>query len=510
MQSSLNQMVSRLMTTTLDNSHTVSEDLDDSVEDMSHHKYESPLSSRYASEEMNYNFSDFKKFSTWRKLWIILAKAQKELGIDITEQQIKEMEQNCENIDFEFVAEEEKKTRHDVMAHLNEFASKCPNAAKIIHLGATSCFVGDNTDLILMRDAFSIILPKLSRCIHRLSNFAQQYNYLPTLGFTHFQPAQMTTVGKRATLWIYDLIIAMRNMEKAKDSLAFRGCKGTTGTQASFLQIFNSDESKVKQLDQLVTEMAGFKKSYPVTGQTYSRLVDAEVLTSLSLLGAGVHKICTDIRLLANRKEIEEPFESTQIGSSAMPYKRNPMRSERCCSLARHLMTLVTDALNTASTQWLERTLDDSANRRISLPEAFLTADIVLNTLQNVTEGIVVYPAIINKHIREELPFMATENIIVAMVKSGGNRQVCHEKIRVLSQEAAEQVKRYGKNNDLIDRIKNEPYFRPIKDQIDTLMDPKTFIGRAPNQVLEFIQQEVTPVLQPYKQYLEGQAYLNI
>jgi len=299
-------------------------------------------------------------------------------------------------------------------------------------------------------------------------------------------------------------------MERTRDNLSFRGCKGTTGTQASFLQIFNGDETKVKQLDQLVTQMAGFQKAYPVTGQTYSRLVDAEVLTSLSLLGAGVHKICTDIRLLANRKEIEEPFESTQIGSSAMPYKRNPMRSERCCSLARHLMTLVTDALNTASTQWLERTLDDSANRRISLPEAFLTADIVLTTLQNVTEGIVVYPAIINKHIREELPFMATENIIVAMVKSGGNRQVCHEKIRVLSHEAAEQVKRYGKNNDLIDRIKNEPYFRPIKDQIDSLMDPKTFIGRAPNQVLEFIEHEVNPVLLPYKSHLEGQAHLNI
>jgi adenylosuccinate lyase len=365
------------LTTTSCGNHTISDLMDESsVTEMSQNRYQSPLSSRYASEEMNYNFSDFKKFSMWRKLWIILAKAQKELGIDISDQQIHEMEQNCENIDFEFVAEEEKKTRHDVMAHLNEFASKCPNAAKIIHLGATSCFVGDNTDLILMKDAFNIILPKLCRCVHRLANFAQQYNYLPTLGFTHFQPASMTTVGKRATLWIYDLLIALKNMERTRDNLSFRGCKGTTGTQASFLQIFNGDETKVKQLDQLVTQMAGFQKAYPVTGQTYSRLVDAEVLTSLSLLGAGVHKICTDIRLLANRKEIEEPFESTQIGSSAMPYKRNPMRSERCCSLARHLMTLVTDALNTASTQWLERTLDDSANRRISLPEAFLTAGI--------------------------------------------------------------------------------------------------------------------------------------
>lgn len=388
------------LTTSICTNYTI-RDLDESDLDMSHNKYQSPLSTRYASEEMNYNFSDFKKFSTWRKLWIILAQSQKELGLEITDQQIREMEENYENIDFEFVAEEEKKTRHDVMAHLNEFASRCPNAAKIIHLGATSCFVGDNTDLIAIRDAFDIILPKIARCVQRLSNFAKQYNYLPTLGFTHFQPAQMVTVGKRATLWIYDLLIAMRNMEKTRDALCFRGCKGTTGTQASFLQLFNGDENKVKQLDALVTEKAGFKKAFSVTGQTYSRLVDAEVLMSLSLLGAGVHKICTDIRLLANRKEIEEPFESTQIGSSAMPYKRNPMRSERCCSLARHLMTLVTDALNTASTQWLERTLDDSANRRICLPEAFLTADIVLNTLQNVTEGIVVYPAIINKHIRE-------------------------------------------------------------------------------------------------------------
>lgn len=320
----------------------------------------------------------------------------------------------------------------------------------------------------------------------------------------------MVTVGKRACLWINDLIISLKNMERARDNLAFRGCKGTTGTQASFMQLFNGDEEKVKKLDQRVTEIAGFRKSYPVTGQTYSRLVDAEVLMSMSLLGSAVHKICTDIRLLANRKEIEEPFESTQIGSSAMPYKRNPMRSERCCSLARHLITLSQDAFNTAATQWLERTLDDSANRRISLAEAFLTADIILNTLQNIFEGTVVYPAVINKHIREELPFMATENIIVAMVQKGGNRQECHEKIRVLSQEAAGQVKRLGLNNDLIERVKKDNYFAPIHHEIDSLLDPTTFIGRAPNQVLEYLRDEVAPVLAPYKSYLDGKAEISV
>lgn len=473
-------------------------------------RYQTPLSARYASEEMNFNFSDVKKFTTWRRLWIILAKAEKELGINISDLQIQEMESNYDNIDFEFALEEEKKTRHDVMAHVIEFGHKCPNAAKIIHLGATSCFVGDNTDLICIRDGFDILLPKMARCIDRISKFAEQYHYLPTLGFTHFQPAQMVTVGKRACLWIQDLLIVLRNMEKAKDNLAFRGCKGTTGTQASFMQLFKGDEEKVKKLDQRVTEMAGFRNSYPVTGQTYSRLVDAEVLMSLSLLGSSVHKICTDIRLLANRKEIEEPFESTQIGSSAMPYKRNPMRSERCCSLARHLITLSSNAFNTAAVQWLERTLDDSANRRISIAEAFLTADIILNTMQNIFEGTVVYPAVINKHIKEELPFMATENIIVAIVEKGGNRQDCHEKIRVLSQQAVEQVKRLGQPNDLLDRIRKDPYFSPIHEELDSLLDPKTFIGRAPNQVLEFLKNEVHPILNRYKTYLDSKAVVNV
>ncbi|RWS15170.1 adenylosuccinate lyase-like protein [Dinothrombium tinctorium] len=472
--------------------------------------YQTPLSSRYASEEMSYNFSESKKFSTWRRLWLFLAKAEKELGLNITDEQIEEMQQNLNTIDFEFVTEEEKRTRHDVMAHVHEFALRCPKAASVIHLGATSCFVGDNTDLICIRDAFDILLPKVARCINRLSDFAVQYRSLPTLGFTHMQPAQLVTVGKRACLWINDLLMDLKNMERARNELRFRGCKGTTGTQASFLQLFDGNEEKVKRLDELVTSYAGFKKNYLVCGQTYSRKVDADCLAVLASLGASVHKVCTDIRLLATMKEIEEPFESTQIGSSAMPYKRNPMRSERCCSLSRHLIALAANAFNTASVQWMERTLDDSANRRITLPEAFLTADIVLNTLQNITEGLVVYPAVINRHIMQELPFMASENIIVAIVKKGGNRQECHEIIRVLSHEAALEVKQKGLDNDLISRIKNHEYFAPIKDEIDSLLNADTFVGRAPNQVLEFIEAEVKPALEPYASQLRGKAEVNV
>ncbi|XP_076739679.1 adenylosuccinate lyase-like [Maylandia zebra] len=370
------------------------------------------------------------------------------------------MESHAEDIDFAMAAEEERKLRHDVMAHVHTFAHCCPTAAPIIHLGATSCYVGDNTDLIALRDGFNILLPKLARVIDRLANFAEEYADLPTLGFTHFQPAQLTTVGKRACLWLQDLVMDVRNLERARDDLRSRGVKGTTGTQASFLQLFKGDHDKVEELDKMVTEMAGFKKAYLVTGH-----------------------ICTDICLLANLKEIEEPFEKEQIGSSAMPYKRNPMRAERCCSLARHLIALMADPLQTASVQWLERTLDDSANRRISLPESFLTADIILSTLQNITEGLVVYPKVIKRHIHHELLFMATENIIMAIVKAGGNRQECHEKIRVLSQEAAAVVKLEGGDNDLLARIQRDPYFAPILGQLDALLDPKTFIGRAPQQV---------------------------
>uniref|UniRef100_A0AAX7UW52 Adenylosuccinate lyase n=1 Tax=Astatotilapia calliptera TaxID=8154 RepID=A0AAX7UW52_ASTCA len=382
------------------------------------------------------------------------------LGLPITDAQIAEMESHAEDIDFE----EERKLRHDVMAHVHTFAHCCPTAAPIIHLGATSCYVGDNTDLIALRDGFNILLSKLARVIDRLANFAEEYADLPTLGFTHFQPAQLTTVGKRACLWLQDLVMDVRNLERARDDLRSRGVKGTTGTQASFLQLFKGDHDKVEELDKMVTEM-----------------------------------ICTDIRLLANLKEIEEPFEKEQIGSSAMPYKRNPMRAERCCSLARHLIALVADPLQTASGQWLERTLDDSANRRISLPESFLTADIILSMLQNITEGLVVYPKVIERDIHHELPFMATENIIMAIVKAGGNRQECHEKIRVLSQEAAAVVKQEGGDNDLLARIQRDPYSAPILGQLEALLDPKTFIGRAPQQVSKFLAEEVRPLLEPYK-----------
>eukprot|EP00128_Syssomonas_multiformis_P010462 Colp12_sorted_trinity150504_noHs@30169 len=472
--------------------------------------YQSPLTSRYASAEMAFNFSNQKKFTTWRKLWISLAKAEKELGLAITDEQIQEMESQVDNIDYALAAAEEKKRRHDVMAHVHTFGVACPKAAPIIHLGATSCYVGDNTDLIVMRDAFDILIPKLARVISRLATFADQYKDLPTLGFTHLQPAQLTTVGKRASLWLQELLMDLRNLERARNDLRFRGVKGTTGTQASFLQLFEGDHSKVEELDHLVTKMNGFPSAYIVTGQTYARKVDYDVLNALASLGATAHKIATDIRLLANMKEIEEPFEKDQIGSSAMAYKRNPMRSERICSLARHLMALAADAGHTAAVQWMERTLDDSANRRISLAEGFLTADIVLQTMQNVTEGLVVYPKVIERHIKQELPFMATENVIMAMVKAGGDRQECHEEIRVLSHQAAAVVKEQGGDNDLIERIRNTAYFAPIHAQLPSLLDPSTFVGRAPQQVARFLAEEVRPALAPYAAHLQGTAELNV
>lgn len=464
--------------------------------------YRSPLSTRYASKEMQYNFSDQKKFSTWRQLWVNLAKAEKELGLQITEDQVKEMELNVHNIDFEAAAEEESLTRHDVMAHVHVFAKLCPLAAPIVHLGATSCFVGDNTDLIIMKDGFNILLPRLAAVIRNLAQFAEEYKSLPTLGFTHLQPAQLTTVGKRATLWLYDLIMDERALSRARDDLKFRGAKGTTGTQASFLQLFNGDGSKVTALDKRVAQLSGFIQTYPVTGQTYSRKVDLEVVSALAGLGATVHKMCSDLRLLANRKEVEEPFEKSQIGSSAMPYKRNPMRSERCCAIARHIMALYSNAANTHAVQWLERTLDDSANRRITLAEAFLSADAILLTLLNITQGLIVYPKVINRHVLQELPFMSAENLIMAMVKKGGDRQVCHEKIRVLSQEAAAEVKQHGRDNDLIDRVRKDAYFAPILNELDQLLDPNTFTGRAADQVIEFLKDEVHPILQKYEQEL--------
>uniref|UniRef100_A0A2K6CR84 Adenylosuccinate lyase n=1 Tax=Macaca nemestrina TaxID=9545 RepID=A0A2K6CR84_MACNE len=483
--------------------------------------YRSPLASRYASPEMCFVFSDRYKFRTWRQLWLWLAEAEQTLGLPITDEQIQEMKSNLDNIDFKMAAEEEKRLRHDVMAHVHTFGHCCPKAAGIIHLGATSCYVGDNTSLILSSGVItahcSLRLPgsdssfsvsQLARVISRLADFAKERASLPTLGFTHFQPAQLTTVGKRCCLWIQDLCMDLQNLKRVRDDLRFRGVKGTTGTQASFLQLFEGDDHKVEQLDKMVTDKAGFKRAFIITGQTYTRKVDIEVLSVLASLGASVHKICTDIRLLANLKEMEEPFEKEQIGSSAMPYKRNPMRSERCCSLARHLMTLVMDPLQTASVQWFERTLDDSANRRICLAEAFLTADTILNTLQNISEGLVVYPKVIERRIRQELPFMATENIIMAMVKAGGSRQDCHEKIRVLSQQAASVVKQEGGDNDLIERIQADAYFSPIHSQLDRLLDPSSFTGRASQQVQRFLEEEVYPLLKPYESVMKVKAEL--
>lgn len=416
------------------------------------------------------------------------------------------MEKYKNDVDFKAAAEEEKLTRHDVMAHVHVFAKQCPLAAPVIHLGATSCFVGDNTDLLIIKGALELLLPRLAQIIQRLSVFAKEYKDLPTLGFTHLQPAQLTTVGKRCTLWIQDLLMDERALSRCLEDLRFRGVKGTTGTQASFMQLFNGDSKKVKALDERVAELAGFKKCYSVTGQTYSRKVDVEVVSALSSLGTSVSKICSDIRHLANMKELEEPFESTQIGSSAMAYKRNPMRSERCCALARHLITLFMNAAHTHASQWLERTLDDSANRRLTLSESFLTADTMLLTLLNISQGMVVYPKVIERHIRDELPFMSTENIIMAMVKKGADRQECHEKIRVLSHEAGAQVKQHGKDNDLIQRVQADSYFAPIMNELDELLNPKSFTGRAAEQVDDFLQEEVDPVLIKYSKFLEKPA----
>lgn len=475
-------------------------------------KYESPLITRYASADMAANFSDFKKASTWRQLWVYLAKGEKQLGLNVTDEQIEEMENNIKNIDFKMTASEEKLLRHDVMAHVHTFAHCCPKAAPIIHLGATSAYVGDNSDLICMKDGLEILSKKLASCISRLSDFAVNNKNLACLSYTHLQPAQLTTVGKRACLWLQDLCFDLDNIEHARENLRFRGVKGTTGTQASFLDLFEGDHEKVKQLDDLVTKMAGFKSKFMICGQTYTRKADIDICSVLSSLGSSVHKICTDIRLLASFKEIEEPFETEQIGSSAMPYKRNPMRSERACSIARHLMILVNDALQTHSVQWMERTLDDSAVRRICIPEAFLCADAILNILQNIFEGMVVYPKVISSRVDQELPFMATENILMEMVKhAGANRQECHEKIRVLAQQAGNTVKQEGKRNDLIDRLKNDEYFKPIWSKLDdSIFKVEQYIGRAPQQVDEFVSEIVQPILTRYKDALSTKAELTV
>lgn len=481
---------------------------------MSYDKYSTPLSSRYASEEMSKIFSLRNRFSTWRKLWLNLAIAEKEVGLPmITDEAIKEMQAHLEITDEEIEAasKEEAIVRHDVMAHVHVFGKTCPSAAGIIHLGATSCYVTDNADLIFLRDAYDVLIPKLVNVIDRLSKFALEYKDLPVLGWTHFQPAQLTTVGKRATLWIQELLWDLRNMVRARNDLGLRGVKGTTGTQASFLSLFHGDHDKVELLDETVVKLLGFEHVYPCTGQTYSRKIDIDVLSPLASLGATTHKFATDIRLLANLKEIEEPFEKSQIGSSAMAYKRNPMRCERVCSLSRHLGGLLNDAIQTASVQWFERTLDDSAIRRISLPSAFLTADILLSTMSNIASGLVVYPKVIERRIMAELPFMATENIIMAMVEKGGSRQDCHEEIRVLSHQASAVVKQEGGDNDLIERVRKTEYFKPIWDQLDTLLDPSTFVGRAPQQTEKFVNKDVAQALQPFEKYITTETVsLNV
>jgi len=470
--------------------------------------YASPLVERNASEQMSELFGAKMKFSTWRKLWLELAKAQKKLGLDIKILQIEQMQKHLDDIDFKKASRYEKKLRHDVMAHIHTFADAAPKAAPIIHLGATSCYVTDNTDLILMRRALGILAAKLAAVINLLGNFAKKNRALPTLGFTHYQPAQLTTVGKRAALWCYEFVMDLQEIEHRLDNLPFRGVKGTTGTQASFLELFAGNHNKVKKLDRIVTQAFGFNKCCAVTGQTYQRKIDTMVINTLALIAQSAHKLCNDLRLLANRKQIEEPFAKTQVGSSAMAYKRNPMRCERATALARFVMSLATSTPVTASQQWFERTLDDSANRRLVMHEAFLAADGILQILINVVDGLVVYPKVIEANVAQELPFMATENILMAAVKAGANRQKLHEKIRKHSHAAAEQVKKYGRQNDLIDRLKADAAFRKV--DFKKVLQPKNYIGRAPQQVDEFIKEYVTPIRRKYAQHLKQKVELNV
>lgn len=460
---------------------------------MDYNVYDSPLTGRYASQEMSYNWSPQKKFSTWRRLWLTLATAEKEFGLDITDEQLAEMAAHLDDIDFEAAAAKEKELRHDVMSHIHVFGQLCPKAMPIIHLGATSCYVTDNTELIQIRDGLRLLRGKLLAAIRELAVVAEKYRELPTLGFTHYQPAQLTTVGKRFCLYIQDLVFDLDRLDYELDHLPFRSVKGTTGTQASFLALFHGDHAKVRALEKRVAEMMGFDVIVPVSGQTYTRKIDYYVLSVLSGIAQSAYKLAGDIRLLANLKEIEEPFGSKQVGSSAMAYKRNPMRSERVCSLARFVMSLTVNAAHTHATQWFERTLDDSANRRLSLPEAFLGVDVILSTLVNIVDGIQVWPRVIAKHVAAELPFMATENIMMAAVEAGGNRQDLHEAIRQHSMAAGRRVKEDGADNDLLERLKQDPLFAKV--DIDRLVDPKAFIGRAPEQVREFLDADVYPRL---------------
>ena len=457
--------------------------------------YQNPLTGRYASKEMSYNWSPQRKHSTWRRLWLALAESEKELGLPITDRQLDEMRAHLDDIDFEAAAAEEARLRHDVMSHIHVFGALCPEAKPIIHLGATSCFVTDNTELIQMRDGLKLIQAKLLKVVTILADIADKYKDLPTLGFTHYQPAQLTTLGKRFSLYLQDFVMDLQRVTEEIGKIPFRGVKGTTGTQASFMELFNGDHEKVRKLDQLVSRKMGFDSSIALSGQTYTRKVDFFVLSVLSGIAQSCYKMAGDIRLLANLKEIEEPFGKNQVGSSAMAYKRNPMRSERVCSLSRYLMSLPVNCAMTHSTQWFERTLDDSANRRIVLGEAFLTADVILSLIANIADGIQVWPKVIAAHIAAELPFMATENILMEAVRAGGDRQDLHEAIRTHSMEASKVVKAEGKPNDLIERLAKDPLFAKVAPMFEDILDPKLFIGRAPQQVADYLANTVRPLI---------------
>ena len=473
-------------------------------------KYVSPLSERYASQEMQYIFSPDMKFRTWRRLWIALAETEKELGLPITDEQIEELKSHAEDINYEVAKEREKIVRHDVMSHVYAYGVQCPKAKGIIHLGATSCYVGDNTDIIVMNEALKLVRKKLINVIAELRNFADTYKNQPTLAFTHFQPAQPTTVGKRATLWMQEFLMDLEDLEYVAGTMKLLGSKGTTGTQASFLELFDGDQETIDKIDPMIAEKMGFKAAYPVSGQTYSRKVDTRVLNVLAGIAASAHKFSNDIRLLQHLKEVEEPFEKTQIGSSAMAYKRNPMRSERIASLSRYVMV---DALNpaiTSATQWFERTLDDSANKRLSVPEGFLAIDGILDLCLNVVDGLVVYPKVIEKRLMSELPFMATENIMMDAVKAGGDRQELHERIRELSMEAGRTVKVEGKENNLLELIAADPAFNLSLEDLKKTMDPAKYVGRAPLQVDNFLKNVVDPILEANKEILGVKAEINV
>ena len=477
---------------------------------MSTDRYVSPLSERYASKEMQYIFSPDMKFRTWRRLWIALAETEKELGLNITQEQIDELKAHKDDINYDVAKERERQVRHDVMSHVYAYGVQCPKAKGIIHLGATSCYVGDNTDIIVMSEALKLVQKKLVNVIAELSKFADKYKEQPTLAFTHFQPAQPTTVGKRATLWTQEFLMDLEDLEYVMSTLKLLGSKGPTGTQASFLELFEGDQETIDKIDPMIAEKMGFKNCYPVSGQTYSRKVDTRVLNILAGIAASAHKMSNDIRLLQHLKEVEEPFEKSQIGSSAMAYKRNPMRSERIASLSRYVMV---DALNpaiTSATQWFERTLDDSANKRLSIPEGFLAIDGILDLCLNVVDGLVVYPKVIEKHMMAELPFMATENIMMDAVKAGGDRQELHERIRELSMEAGRTVKVEGKDNDLLERIAADPAFNLTIEELQKSMEPSRYVGRAKEQTTAFITKTVQPVLDAHKEMLGMTAEINV